>query len=431
MRIVHLVAGAGPMYCGSCLHGNALSAALRALGDDVLLVPLYTPLRTDEPNVASSRLAYGGVNVYLQQNWALFRHTPGFVDRWLDRPGLIDRLSRLGGGTRPERLGPLLVSMLEGRHGRQRKELDKLVDWLAAEVRPELVHLSNAMLAGLAPEIQRRLGVPVVCTLSGEDLFVDQMSEPHRSMARRLLTDRCRELPALVAMSQAYAERMAEYLDVPRALIRVVRPGLNLSGYPREPRSPQPDEPFTIGYLGRICPEKGLDVLVEAVGRLDRHSNVRLRLAGYLDPAERDYLGVLGRRACELGLADRFEYLGELERAAKVDFLRGLDLFCTPSLALESKALPVLEAWAAGVPVVLPALGTFCEMVADTGGGALYEPGDPDALRASIVEMMTDQGRAAAMAAAAQHVVHERYTARRMAEETRIVYREVQSKSVD
>jgi glycosyltransferase involved in cell wall biosynthesis len=425
MRIVHLVAGAGSMYCGSCLHGNRLAAAQRALGADVLLVPLYTSLRTDEPDQSSERLAFGGINVYLQQQSALFRHTPRFVDRWLDRPALVRRLARLGGGTRPERLAPLLISMLEGRHGRQRKELDKLVEWLAADVQPELIHLSNVMLAGLADELRRRLGTPVVGTLSGEDAFVQKMPEPQRSAARQLLGQRCRDLSALVAMSHAYADQMAAYLDVPRRQIRVIRPGLNLDDFP-PPESSRPtasERLYTIGYLGRVCAEKGLHVLVEAVGQL--RAPVRLHLAGYLDPADGAYLEQLGRRAAALGLAERFAYLGELDRPGKIGFLRTLDLFCMPSLQAESKALPVVEAWAAGCPVVLPDWAPFRELIDDTGGGLLYEPESPAALAAAIARLMADRELAAQCAHRARQAVHQRYSAQVMAEQTLLLYREV------
>jgi hypothetical protein len=91
MKIVHLAAGAGEMYCGSCLHGNRLAAALRAAGEDVLLVPLYTPIRTDEENVSTDRVAFGGINVYLQGYSAIFRHTPWFVDRMLDGSAPVGR----------------------------------------------------------------------------------------------------------------------------------------------------------------------------------------------------------------------------------------------------------------------------------------------------------------------------------------------------
>jgi hypothetical protein len=78
------------MYCGSCLRDNTLAQALLARGHDVLLIPTYTPTRTDEPNVSLPRVFLGGINVYLQHKWAIFRHTPWFADRWLDSPRLLN-----------------------------------------------------------------------------------------------------------------------------------------------------------------------------------------------------------------------------------------------------------------------------------------------------------------------------------------------------
>ena len=130
MKIVYLAAGAGGMYCGSCLHGNTLAAALLAAGHDCTLVPMYTPLRTDEQSVSIDRIAFGGINVYLQQHSAIFRHTPWAFDHLLDSPGLLRWATGRSAGVRPEQLGPLTVSMLEGEHGRQRKEVEKLVHWL-------------------------------------------------------------------------------------------------------------------------------------------------------------------------------------------------------------------------------------------------------------------------------------------------------------
>ena len=97
MRVAYITAGAAGMYCGSCLHDNTLAAALLALGEDVLLVPTYTPLRTDEPGVSIDRIFFGGINVYLQQKSAIFRRTPWWFDRLLDHPTLIETLSRRAG----------------------------------------------------------------------------------------------------------------------------------------------------------------------------------------------------------------------------------------------------------------------------------------------------------------------------------------------
>ena len=84
MRLLHFTAGAAGMYCGSCLRDNALAAALRARGHDVVLQPLYTPTNPDGPNVSSSRVFFGGISVYLQQHVPLFRHTPALLDRLWD-----------------------------------------------------------------------------------------------------------------------------------------------------------------------------------------------------------------------------------------------------------------------------------------------------------------------------------------------------------
>src|SRR5438270_538333 len=162
MRIAYITAGAAGMFCGSCLHDNTLVAELVRQGHDALLIPTYTPIRTDEDDVSQKRVFFGGVNVYLQQKLALFRHTPWVIDRVFDVPRLLRWVSRFAVSTRAEFLGDLTVSMLEGDHGRQRKEVRKLVAWLADEVKPELVTLTNVLLSGLLPDLKRWLKVPVL-----------------------------------------------------------------------------------------------------------------------------------------------------------------------------------------------------------------------------------------------------------------------------
>ena len=430
MRIVHLIAGAGGMYCGSCMHGNTLVAALRAIGEDVVLLPLYTPLRTDEPSESQGPVALGGVNVFLQQRSALFRHLPQFVDRILDHPSLLGRLARSAGTTRPDRLGPLTVSMLRGEQGRQRKEFVKLLRGLEI-LRPEVVHLSNVMLVGVARQIVSQLGVPVVCTLSGEDLFLEQIPPPHYAEAHTLLQERSADLAALIALNHYYADFMADYLRVPRDRIHVIRPGLTLEGHasPDSPRPVrQPSDPCTIGYLGRICPEKGFHLAAEAFALLASDSRlppVRLRAAGYLSPADQPYLAQIVDHLAQQGLADRFDYLGELDRLAKIAFLQSLDMKCLPTVYPESKGLPVLEAWANGVPVVVPSHGAFPELVADTGGGLLCSPNDPASLAESLAHLIRDPNLAAAHGRRAQQAIHDRYHATAMARETAELYRKV------
>jgi len=432
MNIIHIVAGAGEMYCGSCLHANTLAVELREAGHDALLAPVYMPLRTDERNVSIDRVAFGGVNVYLQQMSALFGHLPRALDRILDRPGLLRWLSKHAGGTRPDKLGPLTISVLQGEEGRQRKELDKLVDWLEEEVRPDIVHLSNVMLCGMARSLASRLGVPIVCSLSGEDIFLEELIEPHRSRARELLRQRCKDIDALVAMNNYYADFMADYLSVSRERVRVIPPGLDLRDFDAaedsDNESEKSEDVVTIGYLARVCPEKGLHNLAEAFVMLAAEKDLpplKLLAAGYIDPAERHYLAGIESKLAAAGLADRFEYVGEVDRREKVALLRSFDVMSVPTVYRESKGLSILEALAVGTPVVLPEHGTFPELIADTGGGLLCEPENPAALAASLRRMILDRPFADQCGRKAREAVHERYNGPLMADRTLQLYREL------
>ena len=199
MRIVHITAGAGGRLCGSCLHDNTLVRALRARGRDALLVPAYVPTTTDEQNVAEETIVLGGVNVWLQEHVPLFRHTPWFVDRLLDSRRLLEWLSGRTGSTRPADLGGLTASTLMGEAGHQRKEVEKLARWLARDVRPDVVHLSNSLLVGLARRVRQATGAAIVCSLSGEDIFIERIPEPQHARVRGLLRERAAEASPLEA----------------------------------------------------------------------------------------------------------------------------------------------------------------------------------------------------------------------------------------
>src|SRR5262245_54010156 len=187
MKIAYITAGAAGSFCGSCLHDNTLVAALLAQGHDALLLPTYTPIRTDEPNVSQHRVFFGGINVYLQQKFSLFRHTPWLLDRLLDAPGLLRWVSRFAVQIEAQKLGALTVSMLKAEHGHQRKEVEKLVHWLAAECRPDVINLTNVLLSGMVHEIKHRLPVPVLGTLQGDDIYLESLPEPYRRQCLDLI----------------------------------------------------------------------------------------------------------------------------------------------------------------------------------------------------------------------------------------------------
>lgn len=432
MRIVHITAGAGGRICGSCLHDNTLVRALKARGRDALLVPAYVPTTSDEENVAEQKIVMGGLNVWLQETIPLFRHTPALLDRLFDGRWLLRQLSRLTGSTRASDLGPLTVSSLAGEQGHQRKEVAKLARWLADDIRPDIVHLSNALLIGLARSIRAATGAGIICSLSGEDLFVDEIPQPDRGRVWQLLAERAGDVDRFVAMGDRYADSMATRLRVCRNRVVVIPHGVDPVGFPPQPpdlvaRRAARGGRLVIGFLARACPEKGLDQAVRALPLLTGRHDVELVAAGAEIAAERGYREGCQALAEELGVADRFRWLGQIDRAKKLDLLASIDLFVMPTTHPEAKGLPVVEAMAAGVPVVAPAEGSFPELIgpSSAAAGLLHEPRSAEALAEAVARLLEDLPLAEACGRIGHARVRQRHLADQMAAAHERLYQEI------
>ena len=426
MRIAYIAAGAAGMYCGSCIHDNTLASALQHKGVDFALIPTYTPLRTDESDASIDQVFYGGINVYLQQKIGIFRHTPWFIDRLFDNRTLLNSLARFSGSTRAEDLGALTVSVLQGEVGPQKKELAKLVRWLKDDYQPNLVQLTNSMFLGMAKQIKRELGVPVLCSLQGEDIFLEGLIEPYKSDARQLLQERAKDVDGFVATCDYYADFMAGYLNVARDRIHVVRLGIKLDSHGEQDSSLEPI-PFTIGYLARICPEKGLHILADAFHQLTEQigkKDLQLRVAGYLSKRDEAYFQQICKQIESWGLTDRFDYWGEVDREEKITFLNSIHIMSVPTPYKEPKGLSLLEAMANGVPVVQPRHGTFPELIEQTGGGILVEPDSTEALASGLLRLMNDVEGREELGKKGKEAVHQNFSDKKMAEATLDVYRQ-------
>ncbi len=411
------------MYCGSCLRDNAVAGAIRRLGHDLILMPLYTPLRVDRRDESSTPVFYGGINVYLEQKLPIFRKLPRAITRLFDSSAILNLSSKLSGMTQASELGELTISILKGDEGNQKRELDRLCDWLASDFKPEIVNLPNSMFVGTAREIKRRTGAKVVCSLTGEDLFLEGLVEPHKSEALKILRERAADADHFVATSKYYADFMADYLRVERARISVVPLGIAAEEYARQ--TSRPTDPFTVGYLARIAPEKGFHILCEAfriLRTLPGAENSRLLAAGWLGAQDRPYFEENTRRIQEWGLGDAFEYRGEVTFKEKIHFLDEISVLSVPTVYRDPKGLFILEALAHGVPVVQPAHGAFPEMIEATGGGLLFEPLNPNDLAEKLHTLMRDREQADRLALHGQMVVRQRFTDAAMARQTIEVY---------
>lgn len=431
LSVAYLTAGAAGMYCGSCMHDNTLAKALVRLGVDVQLIPTYTPIRTDENNVSIDRVFFGGINVYLQEKFPPLRLAPKFLDRFLDNPRLIGWAASRGIKTSARELGALTVSLLKGRMGHQRKEVDRLVEWMAGALRPELINFSNVLIAGCAPALKERTGAAVVVTLQGDDIFLDDLPSPYRSQALAEIRRLVDTIDAFVVHSRYYADFMSDYLDIPLSKLHVAPLGIDTEDFvhlkPREEGHPS-SRPLTIGYLARLAKEKGLHQLVEAFIALKQRPagrGVRLRIAGWLGEQNRQYADEQFARLREAGLGDAFDYVGEVDRPGKIAFLESIDLLSTPTTYREPKGLFVLESLAAGAPVVQPNHGAFPEILAATGGGRLFPAGDVVRLGQTLEELLVDHRLRKNLGEQGRSQVLSRFNALSTAQRVLEVYRSV------
>jgi glycosyltransferase involved in cell wall biosynthesis len=423
MRLLYLTAGAAEMYCGSCLRDNALASALKARGHDVLLAPVYTPTTTDEENVSASHVFFGGVSVYLEQRVPLFRHTPAFLDSVWDSNAVLKLASKRQIKVDPRVLGDMTVSMLKGLQGHQRKEIMKMLRWLEQVPRFDVISLPFALLIGLAKPLRDAFRTPIVCTLQGDDLFLQQLHEPWRTEALKLIQACVPDVDVFISVSHAYVPFMSTYLQIPDSRMRVVPLGINMNGH--SPKATSTSPPYTVGFFGRIAPEKGLHLLLEAYRRLREKPNVpatRLLAAGYMLNEHRSYFDRIQADVDAWGLSQEFRYAGAPDRDGKIALLQQMDVFSMPATYDEPKGFTLLEAMANGVPVVQPDRGAFTEIVRTCGGGLLVEPDDPAKLADGLLALLTDRERAAAFGRAGAEGVRRHYTVETMAKAAEEVY---------
>jgi glycosyltransferase involved in cell wall biosynthesis len=427
------------MYCGSCLRDNAQAAELLRRGHQVTLLPLYTPTSPDERNVSRKRVLFGGISIYLQQYAPLFRHLPRAFDRLWDSPWVIDAFAKRSISTDPALLGELTVSTLEGENGVLRREFDKLLDWLASEPVPDIVNIPNSLLIALAAPLKRALKRPIVCTLQGEDLFLDGLTEPYRTRAVALIRQQVAAVDGFLSVSDYYVPVMSKMLAIPPERISVVPLGINLEGYAgrgargADARREAAGADFRVGYFARVSPEKGLRELAEAYRLLRAKAPeipMRLEAAGYMAPAQASYLEEVRRGLAAAGLEHELTYHGAVDRDGKLAFLQSLDVLSVPSPYEEPKGTFLLEAMAAGVPVVQPRRGAFPEIVEKTGGGVIVPAGDPAALADALLALARDPARRAELAARAGDGVRRYYSIERSVDRLLEVYARICSPSL-
>ncbi len=419
MRIVQINPGTGgSFYCQNCLRDSILAKQMAKLAHDVLVVPLYLPLGVDVgQRIDDLPIFFGGINVYLQQKSGLFRRTPRWIDRLFDSKSLLRWAGRRVGMTTARQLGQTTVSMLLAEQGRQKKELARLLRWLGEQPKkPDLLCLSNILLAGLVPGIKDQLNVPVVSLLQDEDAFLDALPPPYSQQAWELLAELSTYVDGFIAVSRYFAQLMQEKLSIPEDRMHVVPLGICPQRYKPPPASPAVP---TLGYLSRMCPERGLDTLLEAFAILKAKESLkhaRLRILGGATVSDRAFVNQIKQNLRRQGLLEDVDFLRDFDWPERAGFLNSLSVLCVPEKQPVAAAIYVLEAWAAAVPVVQPDIGAFSELLAHTDAGLLYEPSNVRALAQALETLLADPQRARAMGKRGRDAVARHYNIERTAQ---------------
>jgi phosphatidyl-myo-inositol alpha-mannosyltransferase len=210
---------------------------------------------------------------------------------------------------------------------------------------------------------------------------------------------RSRTLSALSGPLQPFVEKISGRIAVSAAARRVqvehlggdaveIPNGVAVAHYATAEPLPGYPRPGTVGFIGRYDePRKGMPVLLDGLARLARdRPELRLLVAGRGDAD--DLLDELPP-----ALAGRVELLGQVSEADKARMLRSVDVYCAPNLGGESFGIILLEAMAAGAPILASDLDPFRRVLDDGRAGTLFRTGDPAALATALAGLLDDPAR--------------------------------------
>ncbi len=424
MKITYIVPGfGGSFYCGNCLRDSAFSKALKEQGHDSVTLPLYLPHsieafahQTDVP------VFYGAVNIYLKQNFKLFRKMPKFLYKFFNSPLILKYAARKSGSTRAEGLEEMTISMLKGAEGYQKEELDQLIYFLKHHEKPDVVHLSNALLIGLAAKIKEELNVPVFCTLQDEDVWINAMHEEYKPKLWALMSEKAKDVDVFIAVSNYFKEVMQKNMNIPEAKMHIVHLGVDPEMYSSHFPA---QNPSAIGFLSRLNKENGLEILVDAFIKLKKKpefANHRLLLTGGKTTDDNSFINKQIRKLKKNKVLQYVDFINDFRTSELNVFFKKLSVLCVPVIKGEAFGLYLLEALASGIPVVQPNLAAFPEIIATSKAGVVFHPNTSDALAEKLAEVLSNTDGLNEMSLNGRIAVEEKFNLKKSTEKLVEIY---------
>jgi len=424
MRIVHIVPGfGGTFYCGNCLRDSGVVASLKKAGHHAVTLPMYLPLTMNgNENNDDIPVFYGAVNIYLKQ-FPVFRHMPKWFEHLMNSPSVLKFAAKKSSSTRASGLEDLTESMLLGAEGHQSEELQQLVDFLKYHEKPDIVHVSNALLLGMAKKVREEVGVPVVCSLQDEDVWVDAMHEDHREKMWQLLAEKAKDVDAFIAVSNFFAGVMQKRMSIPDDKLHVLHVGIVADAYTY---SKPAAEPQAIGFVSRMCEENGFEVLIDAFVLLKKNQafkDLKLKATGGQTGDDTKFIHKQIDKLKLNNIDSDFEIQPDFTPSELNNFFKSITVLSVPVLKGEAFGLYQLEALASGVPLVQPELGAFPEIINTSGGGVIYKPNTALALADKLSEVLLNPAKMEAMSLNGRKAVEDIFDLGKLSEKMVDIYK--------
>jgi glycosyltransferase involved in cell wall biosynthesis len=283
--------------------------------------------------------------------------------------------------------------------------------------RPAIVHAHSASRASFVRKslllaIARGAGCRTIFHLHG-GAFRQFAEIESGALMRRWIRHTLERSSRVIALSESWAQFLRGY--APRARVAVLPNPVPLPPLP----PPGLQQEARILFLGRVEAAKGIDELLAAVATLaPRFPLLRLAIGGEGELAR------VAARAAALGIAERVELLGWMDPERRNAELARAAVFCLPSHA-EGLPMALLEAMAAGRPVVASAVGAIPEVLCDGVDGLLVPARDVAALAAALARLLDDDPLRARLGEAARAKVAARYSSEVVARQLGALYREL------
>jgi len=426
MKIVYLITGSGgSFYCGNCYRDMIYLRAIRKVpGIQASAIPLYLPPEDDVVESGMDKnVFFGAISMYLREKVPFLKNMPVFFDKIVDSGPMLRMAAKRAGTTSSEGLEDMTLNMIKGENAFPEKELQRLVDYLCKDGKPDVIHLSNALIIGLARQLKRKIDVKIVCSLLNEDDWTIEMAEPYQSKAWSLIARESPNVDAFLTPSEYYKKFFISKTGIEDRRFHVVPLGLDpdheILSVAKKDNWP------AIGYFCRINAHNGFDKLVDAFIKLksqDTLPGLTLHVSGGYTGTDKSFITEQIRKVKEAGLKSFIRIYPEFHGNSKQQFFSNIDVMSVPVRKYDGYGLYLLEANAAGVPVVQPATGAFPEIVAKTGGGITYSGDDIDGLTEALNNMLNNKVLMTELGTKGKENVLKELSLERMSSNLSIVY---------